>query len=298
MTLEWQVTDKALLYALAAKGVKPAGIGLIRVPIKIAAQDIETFAFLPEEMWSYEIGAKTEWNGSYGDLLFNTAMFYQDYSDKQTVTQQEIGGQVIGVPTNASAAWVKGVELETTWFTPLEGLSLGLGYTWLDSEYDDFIDSTRSVGRIALAGDCSVKELKGGRPHCVLDLSGNVLEQMPENSVVLTARYEGETGVTGWTWFLEGNASWQDERYTSSSNFTILDDYWLADARLGAGNDNWEVIAYMTNVFDDNTISSSGGNSDLNSLVDLPGLTNPPDFVTTAFLPPPRTVGLRVRYRF
>jgi outer membrane receptor protein involved in Fe transport len=336
VTLEWQASDSALVYALAAKGVKPAGIGLIRVPIKILAQDIETFEFLPEKMWSYEIGAKTEWQGGFGQLVVNGAVFYQDYSDKQTNTQQEVTtcttdpppdpgtpcapederSALIGVVTNASAAWVRGLEIETSWSTPIEGLTLGLGYTWLDSEYDDFTDETRSSGRIAIEGECNEKVLIGKRtefvdpetdqtivrdsrrPHCALDLSGNTLEQMPRNSLVLTGRYEALWNYPGWIWFIEGNASYQDERYTSADNFTKLDDFWIADARFGVTDDNWEIILYLDNVFDDNTITSSGGNPDLNSIVDVPGVTAAPDFLATAFLPAPRTLGARLRYRF
>jgi outer membrane receptor protein involved in Fe transport len=317
ITLEWQLSDSALLYGLAAKGVKPAGISLIRVPIKILAQDIETFEFLPEKMWSYEIGAKTEWEGEFGQIIFNTAIFYQDYSDKQTNTQQEVitcsapppdpatpcapedeVAALIGVVTNASSASVRGIEFEASWNTPIEGLSAGLGYTFLESEYDDFTDVTRSSGRIAIEGECNEKVLKAGRPHCALDLSGNVLEQMPRNSLVLTGRFEDEWNYPGWTWFIEGNASYQDERYTSADNFTQLDDFWIADARFGVADDNWEIILYLNNVFDDNTITSSGGNPDLNTIVDAVGVTAAPDFIATAFLPAPRTLGARLRYRF
>ena len=232
ITLEWQITDDSMLYGLIGKGAKPAGINLVRVPVNIGDQSIENNFFKPEKMWSYEIGAKTQWAGNFGALVLNGAAFYQDYTDKQTNTQQEkcfindSGNEVcqtIGQVTNASAAWVKGIELETSWITPLDGLSFGLGYTWLDSEYDDFKDPTRSAGRIAAVGECSeyvdIPE-DGGRPHCVLDLSGNSLEFMPEHALVLTGRYEN-TLFTDVTWYLESNASWQTERYTSADNFRM-----------------------------------------------------------------------------
>ena len=72
----------------------------------------------------------------------------------------------------------------------------------------------------------------------------------------------------------------------------------LADARLGFFNDDWSVVAYLNNIFDDNTISSSGGNTDLNSIVDDPSFTAIPASVATAFLPPPRTLGIRLSRRF
>ena len=295
VTLEWQATDTAMLYGLVAKGVKPPGYSLIIVPIKFAIP-LDAYKFEEEEMWSYEIGAKTNWDGKLGSLLFNTAVFYQDYSDKQTNTQQQIGNFVVGVPTNASAAWVRGLEVETNWATPLEGLSAGVAWTWLDSEYDDFKDPTRSATRIAIAGTCgNVVEIRG-TDHCEIDLSGNTLEYMPEHSVVLTGRYEN-TLFTDVTWYLESNASWQTERYTSADNFTKLEDYWLADVRLGFSGEAWDVIAYVNNVFDDDTITSSGGNTDVAAGYVASETLTPPT-LTTAFLPPPRTAGLRVLLRF
>ncbi len=310
VTLEWQVSEEVLLYGLVAKGAKPAGVNLVRVPVNIGNQDIENNIFAPEKMWSYEVGAKTQWTGALGALVVNAAGFYQDYTDKQTNTQQEKCGidqngveqcQTVGQVTNASAAWVTGFEIETNWATPLEGLSLGLGYTWLDSEYDDFKDPTRSAGRIAIAGECAGYEdipKVNGRPHCIIDLSGNRLEFMPENALVLTGRYENNLFSTGAQWYLEANASYQDERFTSSDNYTVLDDFWLADMRFGVFNDQWNIIAYVNNVFDDNTISSAGGNTDVAAGYVGAAPDVVPPTLATAFLPQPRTAGIRIQYRY
>jgi outer membrane receptor protein involved in Fe transport len=295
-TLEWRAADNAMLYASAAKGVKPAGISLLQVPIKFEIP-LDAYVYEPEKMWSYEAGAKTNWTGEFGELLVNGSAFYQDYTDKQTNTQQQVGDFIVGVVTNASSAWVKGLELETSWVTPLEGLSFGVGYTWLKSEYDDFQDATRSAARITIAGTCGqVVEIRDTN-HCVVDLSGNQLEFMPEHSVVLTGRYENRLFNTGMDWYVESNASYQSERYTSAGNYTELDDFWLADARFGVTNEAWSIIAYVNNVFDDDTISSSGGNPDVaQGFVDATGVA--PPFLPTGFLPPPRTAGLRVQYQY
>ena len=115
---------------------------------------------------------------------------------------------------------------------------------------------------------------------------------------MLTGRYERGIAATDLQWFLESNASYQDERYTSSGNFTQLDDFWLVDARVGLSSEIWSVIAYVDNLFDDDTISSAGSAIDLaEGYVDTPGVA--PPGLPTAFLPPPRTYGLRfqVNYR-
>ncbi len=317
LTLEWQAAYNTLLYGSIAKAVKPAGISLVLVPIKFEFP-IEGYTFLPEKMWSYELGAKTEWDGAFGNLIFNSAVFFLDYTDKQTNTQQELGGCatdspppecldadpdndpqsfLLGKPTNASSAWVKGLELETNWATPVDGLSIGAAMTLLDSEYEDFYDATRSAGRIAIAGTCGEIILIRGAEHCNLNLSGNRLEFMPKRSYVATGKYEVPLAATGLDWFIESNASYQSERFTSADNFTVLDDFWKVDARLGLSGDRWTLIGYVNNLFDDNTITSASGNPDVAAgYVDTIGTV--PPFLPTAFLPQPRTYGLRFRYQY
>lgn len=294
-TLEWQAAETAMLYALAARGVKPAGISLLQVPAPFDLP-LDIFYYDPEKMWSYEVGAKSNWSGRYGNLLFNSALFYQDYKDKQTNTQQQVGQFLTGVVTNASSAWVKGVELESMWETPLQGLSLGFAWTWLDSEYDDFQDATRSATRIAIAGECSEIVVIRNNNHCLLDLDGNELEFLPQNSVVLTMRYGQPLFSTGLDWYIESNGSYQSERYISADNFTELDSFWLVDARFGLSHERWEGVFYITNLFDNETLSSSGAAIDFVGYVEADSFV--PPSLSTAFLPPPRTAGLRLKYFF
>jgi outer membrane receptor protein involved in Fe transport len=297
VTVDWRASESVLFYASAGKGVKPAGISLLTLPIPFILP-LDPYFFDEEELWAYEIGAKTDWTGDFGALVFNAAAFYQDYTDKQTNTQQEVfAGFVIGVVSNASSATAFGIELEASWQTPLDGLTLGLGYTWLDTEYDDFKDATRSSSRIAIAGTCGEVVDIGGIPHCELDLSGNELEFAPEHSLLLTGNYSWPVPGTDFSLFTDWNVKYTDERFTSADNFTKLDDYWLADWRAGLSGEKWSFIGYVDNVFDEDTISSSGGNIDLaEGYVDSGSLA--PPGLPTAFLPRPRTFGIRLLYNF
>ena len=298
VTLDWAITDSAMLYASAGKGQKPAGISLLTLPVPFEIPLYPTFFYEPEKMWSYEVGTKTSWSGSMGNLLFNASAFYQDYSDKQTNTQQQVGIFIIGVVTNASSASVKGLELETTWETPIEGLSLGAAYTRLDTEYDDFKDPTRSAERITIAGTCGDIVVIRGNDHCTIDLSGNKLEYAPENSVVLTGRFGRNLFSTGMDWHVESNASYQSKRYTSADNYTQLDSYWLVDLRLGLDADNWDVTAYVTNLFDDNAIKSSGGAFNFPAWAGANSAVSTPDGLPIGYMPNTRTGGVRARFFF
>jgi outer membrane receptor for ferrienterochelin and colicin len=138
----------------------------------------------------------------------------------------------------------------------------------------------------------------GGRPHCIIDLSGNSLEFVPEHSLVLTGRYENNLFNSGMQWYIESNTSYQSERFTSSSNYSVLDEFWLTDVRFGVDNKNWNIIAYVENIFDDNTISSSGGNTDVAAGYVGAAPSVVPPTLATAFLPLPRTAGVRVQYQY
>lgn len=298
VTLEWQATDDALVYFSAARGVKPGGISLLTVPLPFPIPS-ETFLYEPEKLWAYELGAKTTWRGDFGSLLINSAIFYNDYSDKQTNTTTEFPPFPIAVPrvTNASSARVVGLEIETLWQTPIEGLQIGLGYTWLDSEFEDFIDPTRSSGRIAIAGGCSKVENVGALPHCFLDLSGNNIEAAPENTLVATLSYARSLPGADWGLFGELNTRYQDELFTSQDNFTKLDSYWLTDLRLGIENDRWRLIFYVDNLFDDDNFKVYGGNPDFGPrIIGNAGAVG--SFETTGLLPEPRTFGVRIGFRY
>lgn len=297
LTLDWRPIDEVLLYTSIGKGQKPAGVSLLQLPVPIAFP-LEVFLFEPEQMWAYEFGAKTNWQGNFGALTLNGAIFYQNYSDKQTNTQQELeGGVIIGVVTNASAAKVAGFELETSWVTPVDGLTLSLAYTYLDSEYSDFRDPTRSASRIAIAGTCGREVEIGGRAHCELDLSGNELEFAPRHSMVHVGDFTRPIAGQGISAFFGWNVLYQDERFTSADNFRILDAYWQLDLRAGLRGDQWTFMAYVDNAFDDDTVTSSGGNVDLaEGYVD--SFSVAPPGIPTAFLRPPRLFGVRVLYNF
>lgn len=297
-TLDWKITDDALLYLSAGRGVKPGGISLLTVPLPFKIPT-ESFLYEPEELWGYELGSKTSWDLAGGVLVANGALFYNDYTDKQTNTTTEFPPYPIAVPrvTNASSAHVLGLEVELLWQTPVEGLIFSLGYTWLEAEYDDFLDPTRSSSRIAIAGECARIANVGVLPHCFLDLSGNRLEAAPENTLVAGVSVVRPLPGSPFDWTVDFTARYQDEQYTSQDNLTALDDFWVADARFGLENAAWRVIFYVDNVFDSDSFQVFGANPDFGpAIVGNPGAVG--SFSTTAVLPDPRIFGLRASYRF
>ncbi len=217
-SLDWRASDDALLYVSAARGFK--GGGWQGKPGTAAAA---LFPYDPEIAWTYEVGAKTDW--AEGRLRANVAIFHTDFDDLQ-VEQLDDAGLTL-IIDNAASATVDGVEVELQ-FRPLQALHLWLSGSYLDSEYQDFIDS---------AGN---------------DLSGNQLARTPElmfaggldYSVALTSILSLDARV---------EYQWQDDMPWLVENTVYEQSYGLLDARLALGsrNDGWEVALFGKNLTDE-----------------------------------------------
>ncbi|MCC5794861.1 MAG: TonB-dependent receptor [Chromatiales bacterium] len=303
-TLQWLATDDAMLYFSWARAAKPAGLSNVA-----ALQGFDpTNRFDTEKLTVYEMGAKTTWLD--GRLLANAAVFFQDYTDKQTTSQFVTDeGILLTRSVNAASAEVLGVEFDLVWQV-IDSLRLRTSYTWLDTEYKRYDQLNAGAGRIADAGSCIPVQLQlapgsTANPNtCLLDLSGRSLEFAPEHSVV--AGFDFEMGLVGNTsWFLEGDYIFQDSRFINDSNTIELNSWWEAAFRVGIRNDQWEILAYIDNAFNDDTVRTTFGNT-FNQGITVapfpPGAGLPATFVLplnqTPILPDQRQFGLRVNYRF
>ncbi|RMF94561.1 MAG: TonB-dependent receptor [Gammaproteobacteria bacterium] len=294
VTLKWLPDDAKMIYFSWAQAAKPAGIAALTGGP--GAFDPEGQRFDREEKTTYELGAKTSWLDNA--LVVNGAVFFDDYDQKQVTTQviDPQTGLLVPKVENASQAEVFGIELELNW-TVTEHLDLGLGYTWLDTEYSDFVQLTRSPGTIAYGGNCTPVTDAGGNVSCAVDFSGNQLEFAPEHAVRISGRYQRPFDASR-DWFIEGDASFTDERFVQANNTLALDSYWTSNLRVGLSSDHWEVIAYVDNLFDDDTVKEGLDNIDSRYLA-FPsfGSILVPNGARY-LLPDPRTYGLRVAWRY
>src|SRR5690606_33404694 len=96
-----------MLYASDAAGVDSGGCGG-------RAAVLPTPVYGPEELATYEIGAKTRWLD--GRLTLNGAAWWSDWTDIQlnVIVPGPTGG-VVNVTQNGGDAELYGVEIEATW---------------------------------------------------------------------------------------------------------------------------------------------------------------------------------------
>jgi len=306
--VEWTPTDDLLLYASVAEGIKPGGISTLGAGAFLDADgdgQLTEFTFDAETLWSYEVGLKGTWLD--GTLRTNVAGFFQDYTDKQVGTQGFVGNSPVptGVILNAGEAEIWGVELDTLW-QPNDNWTFGLAYTFLDTEYTEFEVLSTSAIQTLRAGNCTVVTTNGV-PQCQLDLSGNQIEFIPEHALSLSGRFSQP--IDAWkgddvSWFIEANGQYQSERFIDETNRVELDSYWLTDLRLGLEAENWDLLFYVNNLFDDDTVKSAivaGGDVDA-ALQGASGnafaFTFAPADNAIANLPDPRVFGVRANIRF
>ena len=306
ITLEWKPNDDILTYFSWAKAAKPAGMDVLGGGAPLGSQEewVETFTFKPEKMTAYELGAKTNWSGGFGAISLNGSVFFQDYSDKQvSVRIVTADGTLNRRTTNAGAAEVWGLELESTWQTPIEGLNLSAAYTWLDTEYVEFFDFGNDTNGTSRIGNCQLWNPldNAGAPlgvatTCRTSRKGNELERAPEHAFVAQAAYSRPLSNTNMSWFVEGDTQFQAERFVDTENQQSFDDYWLLNLRAGLEADNWEILAFVDNVTDDDTIRSGSQIPDFSETIG--SLRGAPEFVDVGILPPKRQVGIRAKVKF
>ena len=261
-TVDYKASKDLLLFASAAQGKKPGGLSVLGGISNVAANIYE-----PEEMWAYEIGAKSSWLENR--LQLNGAVYYQDYSKKQVSitfvdpnsqpTPNLLNSRVV----NAAKADVKGFEVEVL-AAPTDYLSLNASYTYNDGKYGEFTDIQNGVAAISRAAlvrpnPCTIVQVLVGtalQNRCQLSYAGNRLEGSPKHSLVLGGELRGEM-QSGIRWFVDTDVRYQSNRFTSFENSLKMDAYTLADVRFGMRRDNWSVTAFVNNVFDDDTMKAS-----------------------------------------
>lgn len=240
--LSYEFTDDIYGYASASRSFRSGAFndqsgttGAELVPAGIAPTR-------PEIATSYEIGFRTEW--ADGTFRFNPTFFYVNYKD----AQRQIAATLVnsaGVEFqetrffNAADARVFGVELETLWVSPVEGLTFGANAAWQDGEFNSFEADTDFDGTIDV------------------DFSNRPLTRTPEFTYTLFSRYEQD--ITNDLMIrLGATLAYEDENVFSYSDIdeafdTTLNSRTLItlSAELADVEGQWSVRAFVRNLTDE-----------------------------------------------
>ncbi|MCV6621366.1 MAG: TonB-dependent receptor [Cellvibrionaceae bacterium] len=220
--LDWRPNDDWLVYAGINRGVKA---GSFNAPLAVpGAFPDSALPYDSETLMSYETGFKSTLFD--GLARFNMAAFYYDYSDYQAFTFEGIAGVV----ENRDST-VKGLEFDIA-ATPIEGLDLLLGASFLDSNIED----------VEVA------------PGVFKDVEPTFAPEFQFNALI---RY-------GWPAFggelaAQIDANYASTRWSNIRNFDTheMDSYTVANARLSWISDegSWELSAFVKNMFDEEYVT-------------------------------------------
>lgn len=289
----YQLNDNVTINGQIAKGFRLGGINdPLNEPL-CSPQDLQTFGGRPsfddEELWNYEIGAKTTFWGGNG--TFNAAVFYMDIENLQaTLDAGTCSSRIIFNVPDASST---GIELELT-TRPTDDLEFGLSASYINAELESTITTTDAAGNVSIVGGLE---------------DGNQLPTVPELQVAGNLTYLWDW-APGWEGFFTASIVHVGDRFTqfrdqadgfgtfdltaiglgdpSVDSFTIdpeLPSYEIGNVRIGARRDNWEVALFVNNVTDEVALLSL--DTERGGLARVGFRTNPP-----------RTYGLTSRIRF
>jgi iron complex outermembrane receptor protein len=260
--LAWKPNADLNLYVSYSEGFKGGGFDPRG---NFANADVRA-GFLPEQVDSFELGAKTSLFGGMGTV--NTAIFYADYKDVQipgsVIVQTPAGTSFVGTVTNAGAAEIYGVEVESAWkFTDAFSANVAIGY--IDAKYTKFF-----VAGVNVASQRDVQNTP--------DWSGNVS---------LTYGVPVGPGRLSFT----GAGAYRGTTQQFENAISLLDQkaYWILDASVAWASDDgkWRAGVYGRNLTDERYITSG---------YNFPGAAS--DNSVLAFYGNPRTYTAQVELRF
>jgi iron complex outermembrane recepter protein len=333
-TVDWKVTPDALLYGVVAKGNKPGGInaGLLSAVYDDAEvarfRSLGITTFKEEQVWSYELGAKTSWLG--GRLTVNAAAFLLDWTNQQ-LTQTFAGLRRDGVPANIAPtvnigrSQVKGFEIELNGQLT-DTIDVRLGYSLTDAKVKDFVNDDQADLYITAADIAALNAaapLPTGTPATNPNFVAQFNARLAAANALIAQRGQaaGQTlprtprhqlqGSVNWSQEFDGvrvfaraDYAYESKRFTQIDNLGWAGDSHILNVRagfeLGSGV---TLTAFVTNLLNDRTAVDTLRSIDNGQTVVRPplrpneaGAINIRDFPVTA--PRLRNFGVTASYRW
>ena len=271
--LEWDVTDRSLLYGAVETGFKAGGFFFT----------VDDPTYEPEEITAYTLGSKNRFLDD--TLQLNAELFYWDYKDQQiSHLNLDTSGAAVFATENVGAATVQGIELEMMFLAGRNTL-LRADVQYLDSSYDEFVYNVPNFGAPPVANCPSTP---AGNVY-ELDCGGKTAPQSPEWTLNLGIEQTFPLS-SGARIVLQAGTHYQSETLTGLEflDSERQDAYWMSSAALmfTSSEDHWSVSAYIDNIEDETVVASSFPEP-------LSGQA-----LVTGTLRPPRTYGVRLTARY
>ncbi len=257
-SLTWDATDNLTAFASAGMGFKSGGFNSQGseatvdsfVNVAVVAGTGGTFSevnvsdvFDEETSWSYEAGVKGNWgeNRWRGEL----AVFHTDVDDMQFFEFFVGPFGLLRVVSNIDEVSIDGIEASVNWIAT-DWLELYGGYAVTDSEIDKNSARPDTVGNESPYTPDWTANLGGRMTYALTDAIDFI--------------YSMDISMVGETWFHPVQAQERPTLFTifgfGNGEYSVArrDDYAIVNARIGVQGDNWSVVLFGKNAFDEDYV--------------------------------------------
>lgn len=293
LSLDAQINPDLMIYVAARKGYRPGGINQT---LNTAGLPNFTPTYAPETVKDMELGGKFDFRLGDARGRVNGAIYRTEYSDIQRTFNASVAGVTTTYVVNASAALIKGAELQgqLIW----GAFDLSANYAYSDPKF------TKWVGSDPLAlikpgnAACGAGSTAG---ICLIDLANNPFPNISKHQASFTAKYNVPVSDDVGQVSISGTAYMQSRRYFADAATRNVEAYGeqvrdaisqktfqrynlRADWRNVRGS-NFGLAAFVNNVTD--------VNYKLTTVTQLHSLGT-----AVALYGEPRTYGVELRYEF
>ena len=289
VSIDYQLNDDTLIYALFSRGYRPGGFnaGLVTssaatVAALQAAVPTAGLTFNEEQLDNYEIGIKS----TFLDGRARAVLTYFDSTWKDGQVSNSIPVVVAGTANliplviNNGEADLKGLEFEGQ-LQVTRNLKLSGTFAYNDTEIVSY-----GLGTGACV-DCSY--VWGNFAGAI----GNQLPTVPRTTWSLSAEL-GDKFANGLDWFSRLDIMHQGAKYTDFSNVAQVESKRTINARVGIRSEAWSVEFFGNNLTDDDVVEAA-----LIGVDAITFLAAPPNRNELRVSPPlPRSFGIRATYNF
>jgi outer membrane receptor protein involved in Fe transport len=289
--MSWQHDPNNLYYATYSKGFRPGGANN-PVPQAACAGDFEAFGITEspatydsDTVQSYEVGAKNNFNNRI--RLASSVYFIKWHNIQQTVLPPVC--QISWIQ-NLGEATAKGADIQAEFaVTDSFSAQLSAGYTSARYSKDSFVGASTDVPPVAANGDAIAGQ--GGQPGAPVTVS-----------LGLEYKFDafGHESFVRADYQYSGKAKWASPSQDASTlqfddaNYTLPSTNFVT-ARFGMNFGDWQVAAFVDNLFDSRTVTNY--NYSINPGTAAEGVNSSTTRLERDWTFRPRTVGITFTYR-
>ncbi len=259
--LKYELNSETNLYANYAEGNQPTQGYATFFQLTPAEQEIAlangVTPLAPEaEVTNYELGIKHR--AADGSWYLNASIYYLEWVGRQGLRtiQVDLNGDGIIQPGSAPAGETFNVVPFAAGDSNTKGIELDGAYR---------IGERWTLGGSAAYADTEItkalNEVVPLRFFGRTDSAGFKFPLVPEFNGALYGQYDAPL-PNDRSWFARADLTYIDKRYDNIINVAYVPEQFRTNLRAGLRAGDWQVTAFIDNLFDDDTLEASRYNSD------------------------------------